>query len=111
MPIHSSLHAKSSNTGARAWGLKVSLRFSLKIISARSGRSLGALPRTPSPSKVFLSLKTPSVEALPGVSFMPYNPQQLAGKTTEPLVSVPMPNGENPATIAVAGPDEEPPQV
>lgn len=43
------------------------------------------------------------------MSVMPYKPLTLAGNTFEPVVSVPIPRGLNPAAMPTAGPEDEPP--
>lgn len=105
-------------THGRSWfGVRPSVgmhgfTWALSInISAKAARSVGFLAMIPTPSKLSLNLKMPSSGTDPGPNFMPYRPLQLAGRTTDPAVSVPMAMGQKPAATQTAEPDEEPPGV
>ena len=53
--------------------------------------------------------QAPSSETRPCDGRMPYNPQKLAGRRTEPPVSLPSAKSTRPAAVAAAEPLEEPP--
>ena len=53
----------------------------------------------------------PRAESMPWLGLYPTMPQNAAGRTTEPLVWVPIAAGTNPAATAAAEPLEEPPGV
>jgi hypothetical protein len=78
---------------------------------AKAAQSIAVRAMTPIPSKLSLNVKTPSTGTEPGRNLSPYRPLQLAGKTTEPAVSVPMAMGQKPAATLTAEPEEEPPGV